>query len=105
MLRKGAYPYNYMTSMAKFEETELPPQTAFYNQLTDEPLQDVDYAHARTVWTTFACQTLRDYHDLYLRSDVYLLADVFEKFRADSQALYGLQPVHYYSLPGLSTLP
>ena len=102
MLRKGAYPYNYMTSMAKFEETELPPQTAFYNQLTDEPLQDVDYAHARTVWTTFACQTLRDYHDLYLCSDVYLLADVIEKFRADSQALYGLEPVHYYSLPGLS---
>ena len=45
---------------------------------------------------------VRDYHDLYLCSDVYLLADVFEKFCADSQALYGLEPVHYYSLPGLS---
>ena len=45
---------------------------------------------------------MRDYHDLYLLCDVYLLADVFEKFRRDSQTLYGLEPLHYYSLPGLS---
>lgn len=102
MLRKGAYPYEYMTSMTKFDETELPPQTAFYNQLSEEPLSDVDYEHAQRVWSSFACQTLRDYHNLYLRSDVYLLADVFEKFRVDSQAIFQLDPVHYYSLPGLS---
>ena len=45
---------------------------------------------------------MRDYHDLYLRTDVLLLADVFEKFRAMILQSYGLDPVHYYSLPGLS---
>ena len=102
MLRKGAYPYEYMTSMTKFDETALPPQSAFYNRLNEQPLSDVDYEHAQQVWSSFECQTLRDYHNLYLHSDVYLLADIFEKFRADSQTLYGLEPVHYYSLPGLS---
>ena len=87
--------------MDKFDETKLPPQDAFYNRLNDEPLLDVDYEHAHQVWKMFHCRTMRDYHDLYLQSDVYLLADVFEKFRVDSQALYGLEPVHYYSIPGL----
>ena len=73
MLRKGAYPYDYMTSITKLNETELPAQTAFYNQPNEEPLPDVDYEHAKQVWVTFACRTLRDYHDLYLHSDVYLL--------------------------------
>ena len=102
MLRKGAYPYDHMKTMAQFDETALPPQSAFYNRLSDEPLSNSDYEHACTVWNVFNCATMRDYHDLYLKSDVYLLADVFEKFRFDSQALYGLEPTHYYSLPGLS---
>ena len=45
---------------------------------------------------------MRNYHDLYLRTDVLLLADGFEKFRSICQQSYGLDPVHYYSLPGLS---
>ena len=102
MLRKGAYPYDYMKSMAQFDETELPSQDAFFNRLNDQSLSAEDYAHAQHVWDTFDCHTLRDYHDLYLKSDVYLLADVFEKFRQDTQALYGLEAAHYYSMPGLS---
>ena len=43
-----------------------------------------------------------DYHDIYLKGDVFLLADVFEKFRQMSITSYGLEPAHYYSLPGLS---
>ena len=101
MLRKGAYPYDYMSSMERFAETSLPPQDAFFNQMNDQSLSDDDYAHAQHVWDVFDCRTLRDYHDLYLKSDVYLLADVFEKFRNDTQALYGLEAAHYYSMPGL----
>ena len=65
-------------------------------------MSDDDYAHAENVWRTFNCKTMRDYHDIYLRTDVLLLADVFEKFRTMCQQSYGLDPVHYYSLPGLS---
>ena len=96
MLRKGAYPYDYMQSMIRFDETELPLQDAFYNSMNDQPLSDEDYAHAQHVWDTFKCHTMRDYHDLYLKS-----VDVFEKLRRDTQSLYGLEAVHYYSMPGL----
>ena len=90
-----------MKPMAQFDDPH-PEQSDFYNRLNGAPLSDADYDHAKNVWTTFECRTMRDYHDLYLLSDVLLLADVFEKFRRDSQVLYGLEPVHYYSLPGLS---
>ena len=104
--RKGAYPYRHMDSMEKFYETCLPTQDQFYNQLNDEPLSDADYQHARKVWDTFACRhetmTMKHYHDIYLMADVLLLADVFETFRKMSHELYGLEPLHYYSLPGLS---
>ena len=65
-------------------------------------MSDDDYAHAQRVWTTFECTTMRDYNDLYLKADVLLLADIFEKFRSMSLETYSLDPVHYYSLPGLS---
>ena len=65
-------------------------------------ITDEEYAHAKEVWATFGCQNLGDYHDLYLATDVLLLADVFENFRKVCQEKYGLDPAHYYSAPGLS---
>ena len=78
MLRKGVYPYDYMTSMDKFNETQLPPQSPFYNRLTDTPLSDEDYEFAQQVRSSFGCLTLRDYHNLYLKSNVFLTTDIFE---------------------------
>ena len=46
--------------------------------------------------------TFRQYHDLYLLTDVLLLADVFEAFREFSLATYKLDPLHYYKTPSLS---
>ena len=43
-----------------------------------------------------------DYHDHYLKKDVLLLADVFEKFIDTCLKFYGLDPCHYFSSPGLS---
>ena len=47
-------------------------------------------------------KTMKDYSDLYLKCDVLLLADVFEKFRNNSLKNYGLCSSHYLSAPGLS---
>ena len=47
-------------------------------------------------------KTMGDYHDLYLKTDVLLLADVFEKFIKTCLNYYGLDPCHYFSSPGLS---
>ena len=78
MLRKGVYPYDYVDKPAKLEEKRLPPKQEFYSKLYDEDISDSDYQHAKDVWSAFNCETLGDYHDIYLKSDVLLLADVFE---------------------------
>ena len=91
-----------MDSLDRFDETCLPPQEAFYSSLSDEGITDDDYKHAQEVWDTFNCATLGDYHDLYLKTDVLLLADVFENFRQTALSTYKLDPAHYYTLPGYS---
>ncbi|KAK3790228.1 hypothetical protein RRG08_027443 [Elysia crispata] len=102
LMRKGVYPYEYMDSWERFEETQLPPKEDFYSKLTGANISDSDYTHAQRVWETFGCQTLGNYTDLYCRTDVLLLADVFENFRKTSQKQYGLDPANYYTSPGLT---
>ena len=58
-----------------------------------------DYLRAKLVWNTFDCKTFRAYHDLYLKSDVFLLTDLFEKCRSTCMDHYGLDAAHYYSAP------
>ena len=67
LLRKQVYPYEYMDSWERFNETSLPPKDAFYNKLRDQPLTDIDYAHAQKVWSAFGCKTILDYHHIYLK--------------------------------------
>ena len=54
------------------------------------------------MWTVFQCESMADYHDIYLKSDVLLVADFFESFRAICLAHYDLDAVHYYTAPGLA---
>ena len=102
LTRKGVYPYDYVSSISKFDETQLPPKKEFYSKLNDEDITEDEYQHALNVWKTFGCKNIRDYHDLYLKSDVLLLADVFENFRATCLKHYNLDPAHYYTSPGLA---
>ena len=100
--RKGVFPYSYITGPEVLEERRLPSKRHFFNDLAQEHISPEDYAHAQKVWDTFRMQTLGDYHDLYLKTDVLLLADVFENFRKLCQDIYQLDPAHYISAPGLS---
>ena len=77
-------------------------QDKFYSGLSNEGITDDDYQHAQAVWDTFGCTTLGDYHDIYLETDVLLLADVFENFRRTALSNYNLDPAHYCTLPGYS---
>ena len=100
--RKGVYPYEYMNTEERFNETKLPPKKAFYSKLTGKGITEEDYKHALNVWNAFNMKTLKDYHELYNETDVLLMADVFENFRDICLKIYGLDPAHYFTAPGLS---
>ena len=77
--QKGFYPNEYMNDFEKF--IELPSKETFYSSITSRKINDKEYEHVLNVWNKFEMKTMKDYHDLYLKCDVLLLVDVFEKFR------------------------
>ena len=100
--QKGFYPYEYMDSIEKLKDTKPPPQQAFYSKLTGKGINNYNYNHVLNVWKTFKMKTLKEYHEVYNITDVLLLADVFENFRDLCLKNYGLDPVYYYTAPGLA---
>ena len=110
LIKKGIYPYEYMNDWDKFKETKLnllnlkklPPKEAFYSKLNMTGVREEDYEHANRVWKEFGLEDLGEYHDLYLKTDVLLLANVFEAFRKVCLKNYGLDPAHFYTAPGLA---
>lgn len=100
--RKGVFPYEYIDCYEKLEETTLPPKECFFSKLSGSNITEKDYEHAENIWKKFKIRTLGEYSDLYLKTDVLLLADVFENFRNTCLATHGLDPAHYFGAPGLS---
>ena len=91
-----------MDDWEKFNETKLPEKEEFYSNLNLEDITDADYMHAKRVCNYFEIKKLGEYHDLYLESDVSLLADVFENFRKMCLKIYQLDPAKFLSAPGLA---
>ena len=102
LIRKGVYPYKYMNSWEKFEEKNLPPIEKFYSKLNMSGIIEEDYTHAEKVWKEFGLRNLGEYHDLYLKTDVILLSNIFKKFREVCLENYGLDPAHFFTSPGLA---
>lgn len=102
MKRKGAYPYSYMDSFKRYEETQLPTKDLFYNQLKDKNISDEDYDYALRIWEDFELKNLGEYTDIYVVNDVLMLVDVFETFRETCLKHYKLDPCWYYTAPGLA---
>ena len=102
LVRKGVYPYEYMSSWDKFEEVQLPPIEAFYSNLNMTNVSDDDNQHVQRVLDKFKINNLWEYHDLYLCTDVILLANVFETFRDTCLEHYSLDSANFYTSPGLA---
>jgi len=101
LFKKGIYPYSFMTSLDAFSHPCLPDKKEFFNDLKNEEITDEQYAHAQAVWKSFKCKDLGDYHDLYNRLDVSLLADVMERTRHIMYDAYELDLPHFLSLPNM----
>ena len=88
--------YEYMNSFDR-----LPPRKDFYSSLNGERISEKDHEHAQKVWDTFCINTIQEYHNLYLLTDVLLLDDVlaYNKMCLD---YYGLEPWRFYTVPGLT---
>lgn len=100
--QKGVFPYSYVDSFAKLDEQQLPSRDKFYDNLRGESVSDENYTRALKVWNTFNCSTLGEYSDVYLKSDVLLLTDIFENFRKVCLEKYKLDPAQYLTAPSLS---
>ena len=99
---KGIYPCEYFNSFKKFNESRLPDIFEFFSSLKNRGINEKEYQRAINVWKVFKVKKLGEYYDLYLKTDVLLSCDVFEKFLKSSLEYYCLDPSHYFSSPGLS---
>uniref|UniRef100_A0ABD2WXG3 DNA-directed DNA polymerase n=1 Tax=Trichogramma kaykai TaxID=54128 RepID=A0ABD2WXG3_9HYME len=102
LTEKGVFPYEYIDCIEKLEEQELSPIGAFYSSLSNDTIEQKDYERAQTVWNLFQIKNIGEYSDLYLKTDVLLLSDIFENFRKSCMEYYGLDPSHYYTTPGFT---
>ena len=102
--RKGIFPYEWFDRIDKLYETTLPPKEAFYSKLKQSGITDKENKQAIDCWNNTGCETIKDYMMLYLKTDVLLSVDVFEKFRAMCLEYYEIDPCYTYSTPGLTWL-
>ena len=102
LLWKGVYPKEYMDDWKKLNETSLPEKEDFYSCLNIEDITDADYAHAKRVCKDFETKNLGEYHDLYVKSNPFVLADILENFRNMCLEIYELDPAKFLSAPGLA---
>ena len=102
-----------MNSFERFNEEKLPAKIFFFSSIKKGKIGDdgkisnghisvKDYLTCEKIWDKFEMKNMGDYHDRYLKEDVLLLADVFEKVIATCLNFYGLDLCHYFSSPGLS---
>ena len=77
--QKGFYPYEYIDSIDRLQEKELPGKEKFYSTLTQKTITDSEYSHAQKVWETYNCNTLLDYHNLYLKNRCSTLGRLFRE--------------------------
>ena len=111
--QKGDYPYEYMNSFKRFAEDKLPARKYYFDstkkgkidhdgKISHGYISIEDYLVCEKIWNKFKIKNMANYHDHYLKKDVLLLADVFEKFISICLKYYELDPCHYFSSPGLS---
>lgn len=100
LLKKGVFPYELMTSLAKFKKLRtFPNKDAFYSTLYEKGISDEEYIHGRTVFKEFDCANMAEYLKLYNKLDVILLLEAITSFREMGWREFKLDPAYFISLP------
>ena len=111
--QNGVYPYEYIDNFERFSEKELPDKECFYSSVKDRTtgdngekldghINDEDYLSGKKSWDELYMKNMGDYDDHFLKKDVFLLDDVFEKLIGTCLKFYKLNPCHYFSSPQLN---
>ena len=101
LICKHAYPYNFPKSYSDYHKHGFPSKEDFNNELKPD-ITDEQYNFTKYIFKLFQCKTFFDFHILYLKSDICLLADVFENYRNIClNGKYKLDPTYYISSPQL----
>ena len=80
----------------------LPSKKNFYSLLTGKSTSDKEYEHVIKNGNKFEMKTMKGFNNFYLKCDVLLLVDVFEKFRNSSLKKFGSCSSHYLSASTLN---
>jgi hypothetical protein len=101
--KKGEFPYDWFDDFRKLsKDVSIPDIETFYNKIKDENLSQEQYDDMINTVQKFDIKNFKEFHDLYLKCDVFGLVAVFETFRDISMNAYGLDPANYLGLPGFS---
>ena len=99
---KGVFCYEYVTSPQQLKEVSLPPKEAFYSHLRGTHITNAEYDHAQNLFTTAKCKNIGEYAQLYLVTDVLLLAVAFQQLRHVLYERYEIDPVYFITNPAFS---
>ena len=99
---KLPFPYEYITCIEILSEKMLPERNKWYSSLKDSCATELEIEEANKTWKKFGCRNIGDYMLLYLRLDVLLLLEVFEAFRKNTIEETCLEPLNYFTTPGLA---
>ena len=91
-----------MVTWKRFNEHVPLDEKYYYSELNLEGISNDDIVYVKNVCNSFKIPNLGKYYDLYVKSDVALVADVFENFRDKCLDNNELDPAYYLSAPGLS---
>lgn len=94
---KGCFPYEYLNCWERLNDRALPSREKFYSSLKQAHVSIDEFNRAEDIWVSFNIQTLFEYSNRYLKTDVLLLVDILNNYRIDCFDVYGLDPYHFFT--------
>ena len=86
----------------KLKQKELPDIKYFHSSLNNTKSSTDDYSYVKEIYNYFDCEEISDYNNWYVKTEAFILADVFSAYRKKMHQIYGLQSLYCISTPGFT---